>query len=126
MTSIESHQVAIRHGDRLEAPPVASSAGVLVNLYVSANYVIVDVGLPRCRAETIRVSITADKVLVESSRHLAELSVGGGRTYLLHELPQGRIARLIQLPDVALDHGRAEAHFANGMLVVSIPMASPD
>jgi len=72
------------------------------------------------------VPTAADKVLVESLRRLAEHNVGGGRTDLLHELPEGNIVRLIELPDIDLDLDRAEAHFANGMLVVSIPMASPD
>lgn len=125
MTSTsESHQIEIRYVDHVQPPPEMSSAGVLANLYISANYVVLDVGLPRCHAHNVIVSMSADKVLVEAERHMGERSVNQGRDFLLHELPHGTIARLINLPDADLVLGEAEAHFANGMLVLSIPMAS--
>lgn len=124
MTSMESNEVEIRYADHLQPPPVAASYGVLANLYRSANYVVVDVGLPRCHAHSVRVSIAADAVLIEAARHVAEDSADDGREYLLHELPHGAIARLIRLPVVDLALGRAEAHLGNGMLVLSIPVAS--
>ena len=125
MTSTsESYQIEIRYVDHLQAPPETSSTGVLANLYNSANYVVLDVGLPRCHGQNVRVSISADKVLVEAERQMGERSSDQGRDFLLHELPHGTLARLINLPDVDLVLDEAEAHFANGMLVLSIPMAS--
>ncbi|MEP6987491.1 MAG: Hsp20/alpha crystallin family protein [Chloroflexota bacterium] len=101
--------------------------GLAVNVYKTARYVIIDAGLPRCLPENIHVTLTSDQLLIEAERHLGEESFEAEeREYLVQELPHGAISRVIPLPNVDIAIHSAEAHFANGMLIVTIPMTEWD
>lgn len=91
-----------------------------VNVYHTDRYLVVDAGLPRCLPDRIHVFVIPGQLLIRAKRHSGE-PVDEERTYLLRELPDGEIGRVLDLPggDWAFDD--TEAHFANGLLTVSIP-----
>jgi HSP20 family molecular chaperone IbpA len=66
------------------------------------------------------VTLAPGALLVEVDRHPGELAADQSRDFVLQELPDGTVRRHFELPvaDLALDS--AEAHFANGMLTVTI------
>ena len=117
------HLLPIHLAAQLDAGTTEAALGMPANLYRTANYVVIDVGLPRCLPAHIRVSLAPGALLVEADRHPGELATDQGRDYVLHELPHGTVRRTIELPAADLLLAAAEAHFANGMLTVSIPTA---
>ncbi len=122
-----NHTVSILWANTLAEPANQPMAGLAVNVYQTARYVVIDAGLPRCLPENIRVTLTSDQLLIEAERHLGEeSSEAEGREYLVRELPHGAISRVIPLPNADMAVHSAEAHFANGMLIVTIPMTEWD
>lgn len=126
MSQEHEHHLAITQVDHL-GPHLDPSVGEApVNLFQSANYVVVEVGLPGCRGEHIRIAMADGGLLVEAERHPGEDPTVAGRYYLLHELAIGGLGRFVALPDVDLALHEASAHFADGMLTVSIPTRERD
>lgn len=115
------HSLPIHLAAQLDAGTADAAPGLPANLYRTANYVVIDVGLPRCLPAHIRVSLAPGALLVEADRHPGELATDQSRDYVLHEMPHGTVRRHIGLPVADLALAAAEAHFANGMLTVSIP-----
>ena len=124
--SNKTYTVPILRTNTLDVPADRPMVGLSVNVYRSANYVVVDAGLPRCRPESIRVTLAPDQLLIEAERHPGEAIVEEEREYLMRELPYGAIGRVIPLPAVELALHSAEAHFENGLLTVTIPTPERD
>lgn len=121
------HEIPIVRTDTLGETGHRDTVGMAVNVYRTENYVAVDVGLPRCRPENIRVTLAPDQLLVEAERHPGEAAVEDERAYLVRELPYGALSRIIPLPSSeALALHRADAHFENGLLTVTIPTRERD
>jgi HSP20 family molecular chaperone IbpA len=120
------HRIEIRRVASIEAEEDTSERGAPANLYRSANYVVLDMGLPRCLPQHVRVTLAPGVLLVESERHLGTEPTEEGREYLLHELPAGTVRRSFPLPAADLALHEADAHFSNGMLTVSIPTNARD
>jgi HSP20 family molecular chaperone IbpA len=116
-----SQRIEIQRADELKLPADLRLSGVPVNVYRSSNYVCVDIGLPRCRASQVRLTLASDGLLVETRRHAAEGSAGRDRRYVLYDLPGGQVRRRLEIPMGGLSLDDASAHFANGMLIVNIP-----
>ena len=117
-----NHTVPILMTNSLDVPTDRPMVGLSVNVYRTARYVVINAGLPRCRPENIHVTLAPDQLLIEAERHLGEENVEEEeREYLVQELPYGAIGRVIPLPNVDLALHSAEAHFANGLLIVTIP-----
>ena len=122
-----NHTVPIRWTNTLDVPADRPMVGPSVNVYRTARYVVIDAGLPRCHPESIRVTLAPNQLLIEAERHPGEESFEEEkREYLVEELPYGAIGRVISLPYVDLAVQSAEAHFANGMLIVTIPTTEWD
>lgn len=116
----KQHVVPVRVEERLDAlPPEAN--GMPVNLYHTDSYLVINAGLPRCLPAGVHVSMAPARVLIRAERHPGEHSTREGRAYILSELPDGVIGRVIDLPQGDWAYAVAEAHFANGLLTVSIP-----
>jgi HSP20 family molecular chaperone IbpA len=60
-------------------------------------------------------------MLIQAERHPGEESIHEERTYILSELPEGAVRRVFDLPQGDWAYADAEAHFANGLLTVTIP-----
>ncbi len=119
-----NHTVPILMTNTLDVPADRTMVGLSVNVYRTARYVVINAGLPRCRPENIRVTLAPNQLLIEAERHLGEDNVAEEeREYLVQELPYGAIGRMIPLPTMDLALHNAEGHFANGLLIVTIPTA---
>ena len=126
MDRTSAHRITIQRVEHLDARDETSERGAPANLYRSANYVALDMALPRCLPQHVRVTLAPDTLLVESERHAGTEPTEEGRDYLLHELPAGPVRRSFPLPTTDLALHEAEAHFSNGMLTVSIPTRARD
>ncbi len=91
------------------------------NLYHTDSYLVINAGLPRCLSDGVHVFVTPTKMLIRAGRHPGEHSTREERVYILSELPDGVIGRVLDLPQGEWAYAAAEAHFANGLLTVSIP-----
>ena len=91
-----------------------------VNLYQTDRYLVAQAGLPRCLPDRIYVFIAPGKMQIRAERHPGE-PLDEGRTYILSELPDGAIGRTLDLPQGEWSYNDAEAHFANGLLTVTVP-----
>ena len=117
---LEQHVVPVRVVEHLEAlPPEAH--GMPVNLYHTNSYLIDNAGLPRCLPDRIHVFVAPAKMLIRAERHPGEQPIREERAYILSELPEGAVGRMLDLPQGEWAYAAAEAHFANGLLTVSIP-----
>ncbi len=121
-----NQQIPIFRTDTLGTAAHRPTVGVAINVYRSANYVVIDAGLPRCHAESIRVTLTPEHLLIEAERHPGEAAIEKEREYLVRELPYGAIGRVISLPATDLALHDAKAHFENGLLTVAIPTRDRD
>jgi HSP20 family molecular chaperone IbpA len=116
----KQHVIPIHVEERLDAlPPEAN--GMPVNLYHTDDYLVINAGLPRCLPDKDHVSVAPARMLVRAERHPGEESIHEERTYILSELPEGTVGRALDLPQGDWAYADAEAHFANGLLAVSIP-----
>ncbi len=109
-----------QHLDRLSS----EANGMPVNLYHTDDYLVINAGLPRCLPDKVHISVTPAKILIRAERHPGEESIHEERTYILSELPEGVVGRVLDLPQGDWAYSDAEAHFANGLLTVSIPTLS--
>ena len=115
----EQHVIPVVVQNRIqEAPREAHSFPV--NLFFTDRYLVIHAGLPRCRPDKIEVFVAPGKVFIRAERHEGELATED-RVYLLAELPFGVMGRVVSLPEGAWAYDEAEAHFANGLLTVTIP-----
>lgn len=116
----KQHVVPVRVEERLNALPPETN-GMPVNLYHTDDYLVINAGLPRCLPDKVHVSVAPAKMLIQAERHPGEESVHEERTYILSELPEGAVGRVFDLPQGDWAYADAEAHFANGLLTVTIP-----
>lgn len=115
----EEHIVPVNVEESLDALS-AEAHSMPVNLYYTDRYLIIHASLPRCLPDRINVTVASGKMVIRAERHPGEL-VREERTYLISELPEGNIGRALNLPEGEWAYNDAEAHFANGLLTVSIP-----
>jgi len=115
----EQHIVPVRVKEGLDALSTEAHA-MPVNLYQTDRYLVAQAGLPRCLPDRIHVFVSPGKMTIRAERHPGE-PLDEQRTYILSELPDGDIGRMLDLPQGDWAYDDAEAHFANGLLTVSIP-----
>ncbi len=115
----KQHIIPVVVQDHLDTLP-REARSLPVNLYVTDRYVVVHAGLPRCRPEKIQVFVAPGEILILAERHEGE-PTEAVRAYLISELPFGMVGRVISLPEGKWRYHDAEAHFANGLLTVTIP-----
>lgn len=116
----KQHIISVRVEEHLDTlHPEAN--GMPVNLYHTDSYLVINASLPRCLPDKVHVFVAPAKMLIRAERHLGEEPIQEERTYLLSELPEGAIGRVLDLPLGEWAYDATEAHFANGLLTVSIP-----
>ena len=116
----KQHIVPVHVKEHLDALPPEFHA-MLVNLYHTESYLVINAGLPRCLPDHIHVFVAPARVLIRAERHPGEEPIHEERNYILSELPEGAIGRVLNLPQGEWVYDAAEAHFANGLLTVTIP-----
>jgi HSP20 family molecular chaperone IbpA len=116
----KQHVVPVRVEEHLDALP-PETHGMPVNLYHTDSYLVINAGLPRCLPDRVQVFVAPAKMLIRAERHPGEQPSREERAYILSELPDGAVGRVLDLPQGGWAYDAAEAHFTNGLLTVSIP-----
>ena len=88
-----------------------------VNVYETADAIIVEAELPGVKAESVDLSVTADMVSLAGER---VPETGQGANYHRHERRTGRFVRSINLPE-RIRTDKVEAKYADGILTVRLP-----
>jgi HSP20 family protein len=89
-----------------------------VDVYQTANDIVVESAIAGVRPEDIDIQVTADSISIRGSRH-REKEVSE-EDYLYQECYWGRFARSIILPQ-EVDPDGANVTFKNGILTVRLP-----
>jgi HSP20 family protein len=89
----------------------------LVDIYETADSLVVEVELPGCRQEDITLSTCCSTLVVEAATAREETA---GVSFICLERSCGRFCRAIEIPPGA-DLDRAQARFRRGLLTVVFP-----
>jgi HSP20 family protein len=105
--------------------PISMSGGSVlppIDMFETANEVVVKATLPGMKAEDVQISVTGDIITLRGEFKSQNGDGDGDKnaTYHVREHRYGTFERTIRLPsDVQSDKARAE--FENGILTVSLP-----
>lgn len=125
-TDFRKHRVEVRRTREPIYEKGRPTGGVLTNLYSTDSYTVLNVELPPCRPEHIKVTLGSNAILVVAELHQAQEVFEKDREYILAELPYGVIHRVFPLPKVNLQPHATEAHIQNGLLTITIPTHERD
>ncbi len=89
-----------------------------MNIWSSAEGLVVDVEIPGAKQEELEVSMLGDILKVRGKLDECELTKGG--TYLMRERLGGQFTRSIRLP-FRVDGERIKAQYRNGILRITVP-----
>jgi len=91
-----------------------------VDLYETDDTIVVRAALPGIRADGVDISVTGDSLTIKGEgKHEEKVE---RENYYRQEIRYGAFSRTIPLP-TRIDHERAAAEFADGMLTVRLPKA---
>ena len=105
-----------------------------IDLWETSDNLVARVPLPGVRPENDDVDISIDGGTLTIRARLPDAAGEGGESgegaggteqrvrWIAREVPRGETQRTIELP-VSVDADRATAHFANGLLVLTLPKA---
>jgi HSP20 family protein len=108
--------------DAFTRPRSASGVSVMpvVDLYQTADEVVVKANLPGLKAEDVQISVTSDVLTLRGE--FKQESEKKEATYHILERHAGTFERSVMLPvDVETDKSKAE--FADGVLTITLPKA---
>lgn len=89
-----------------------------VDVYSTPDEIVVTAAVPGVKPENVEISIEGDIVTIkgELPRPLENVN------YIFQERPYGLFSRVLQL-NVPIEADKAEAHFDNGLLTLTLPKA---
>jgi HSP20 family protein len=98
----------------------AAMASVMVPLDIIDNGpdIVVQANLPGAKPDEVSITVTGSTLTIKGSLENSQKFDGG--TYLRRERRASAFMRSVSLP-VAVDSDRAEAHFRNGVLTLTLP-----
>jgi HSP20 family protein len=99
---------------------LAGEAQPALDMYQTANDLVVEVSLPGVRAEDVDISITGDVLTIKGESKMEEEV--RQEDYLLQERRYGSFSRSVSLP-IPVKADKAQATFKQGVLVITIPKA---
>jgi HSP20 family protein len=103
------------------ATNAAGAAGMLpVDLYETAEDVVVTASVPGVTPEDIEITVQADVLSIRGASRTEEVT--DQAKYHRRERRLGQFVRQLALP-VGVDSDRAEARFENGVLTLRLPKA---
>ncbi len=91
-----------------------------IDLYQTAEDVVVKASLPGLKAEDVNISITSDVLTL--SGEFSQESEKKDATYHIRERHSGSFERSLRLP-VDIQTDKAKAEFENGILTITLPKA---
>jgi HSP20 family protein len=100
--------------------PELERGELLVDMYQTANDVVIKAALPGVKPEEVDISITGDTLTIKGE-HKAEQEVKQ-EDYFYKEHRYGAFSRSIPIP-VQVKAEKAEAVFENGVLTLTLPKA---
>ncbi len=95
-----------------------TEGSVAMDVYQTANEVVVKVSLPGMKPEDVNITLTGDTLTISGESKVEEEVKR--ENYLLQEHRYGSFSRTITLPG-GLKTDKAEAVFENGVLTLTIP-----
>lgn len=94
-----------------------------IDVYETADELVVKAALPGARPEDVDVNVTGDTLTLKGKIHSdAEKEEAGKWNWLANELWHGDFIRTLTLP-IAVQADKAEAHFEDGILTLTLPKA---
>ncbi|MFC1452088.1 Hsp20/alpha crystallin family protein [Verrucomicrobiota bacterium] len=96
----------------------------LMNVWSSADGVVIDAELPGVDPKDVDISVTGDEVTLRGKVNGCEPG-GGEKTCRRRERPTGEFARTLQLPFRA-NAGAVKASYKDGMLRLSVPRSEDE
>ncbi len=94
-----------------------------INLWVSAENVVVTIEIPGIEPETLDINLVSSALTVRGMRAARELREG--ETYHRRERWAGQFTRTVELP-YDVETGRVDARFSKGVLSIVLPRAEAD
>jgi HSP20 family protein len=91
---------------------------VPLDLYETADHVVIKASVPGVQPEDIDVSVTGDTLTIKGEVYATQEEDEG--SFLCQECQYGAFSRSVTLPD-GVDAERADAAFENGILTLRIP-----
>lgn len=96
----------------------SSAASLAIDMYETANDVVVKAALPGVKPEEVEVTITGNTLTISGeSKEENEIKE---KDYIRQERRYGSFTRTVTLPD-GLKADKAEAVFENGVLTLKVP-----
>ena len=90
-----------------------------MDAYRQGDQVVLRLDLPGIDPASFDVTVDQGTLTVKAERHA---EVAEGNRVLVSERPQGTFTRRLRLSE-ALDGDRTEAHYDNGVLTITVPVA---
>lgn len=98
----------------------SSGSSLAIDMYQTAEEVVVKAALPGLQAEQVQINITGDVLTVRGETKQEEET--GNKAWHLREQRWGAFERSVALP-TAVVSDKAKAEFENGILTISLPKA---
>lgn len=95
----------------------------LMNVWSSANGIVVDVELPGVDPKDVEISVLGDELSLRGK--VSQQAPAKGETYHRRERPTGEFARTLQLPFRA-DAAGVKANYRNGVLRLTVPRSEEE
>ncbi len=98
--------------------PGPGGGDIALDVYQTANDVVIKAALPGVKPEQVDISITGDTITIKGE--LREEKEVKEKDYLLKEHRYGSFSRTVTVP-VPVQSDKAEATFENGVLTLTLP-----
>ncbi len=89
-----------------------------IDAYVTADQLVITANVPGVRPEDVEITLEGDTLTIRGERPAPVENVN----YVLQERVYGPFQRTLSI-NVPIDAGKAEAHYDNGVLTLTIPKA---
>jgi HSP20 family protein len=89
-----------------------------LDAYVTPDEIVIVANMPGIRPEEVEITLEGDTLTITSERSAPMENV----SYVMQERPYGRFQRTLNL-NVPVQADKAEAHYENGLLTLTIPKA---
>jgi HSP20 family protein len=90
-----------------------------IECHLEAGNLIVKADLPGIDPKDVNVSVLGTQLTIEGERKREKTEEGEG--YMYRELPYGKFARVLTLPE-GIDADKVKTAYKNGVLEISMPM----
>ena len=121
LESIQSDMNRLLSG--AEAPRRARAAYPPLNVWSTADGLVLDAEMPGVDPQDVEISVVGDELSLRGKVNVQEPAAG--ETVLRRERPAGEFQRTLQLPFRA-NAGAVKATFKNGILRISIPRSEEE